>query len=146
MSRLRAGLEHECRTFTRYLVGHEPSPYVVAKYCDAHSSSPAFRGDRFDERLVVVARWHPVTALVTDAYATIFAPHSALRKKLVLVLAILEVSPPFCRELENLQGGGLATQALRVGARLLVFTPALLVGVIMLLPVRLLTPRGGNRV
>jgi len=87
-----------------------------------------------------------VTALVTDAYATIFAPHSALRKKLVLVLAILEVSPPFCRELENLQGGGLATQALRVGARLLVFTPALLVGVIMLLPVRLLTPRGGNRV
>jgi hypothetical protein len=143
MSGSLAVLERECRTFTRYLVGHDASPYVVAKYCDAHSSL-AFRADPVDQRLITVARWHPVTTFLTDAYARFFAPYGALRKKLVLLLAILETSPPFFRELDRPPGGRLA-QALRVGARLLVFIPALVVGVTVLLPVRLLTPRRDRR-
>ena len=144
MSGSRALLERECRTFTRYLAGREASPYVVQKYCDAHAGPLAAAADPFDRRLMTVARWHPVTALVADAFARFFAPYGALRKKLVLLLAILETSPRFFRELDHPPGGGRVAEALRVGARLLVFVLALVVGVIVLLPVRLLTPRRGE--
>jgi hypothetical protein len=141
----RAVLERECRTFTRYLAGREASPYVVQKYCDAHPVPLASPADPFERRLMTVAQWHPVAALVADAYARFFAPYGPLRKKLVLLLAILETSPRFFRELDRPPGGGRVAEALRVSARLLVFILALVVGVIVLLPVRLLTRRPDGR-
>lgn len=144
MSESRAALERECRTFTRYLVGRDPSPYVVEKYCEAHATLPAFRGGLFDEQLTRVARWRPLAAFAADAYARFFAPRGALRKKLVLALAILETSPPFFREFERPPGGGRAGQALRLGTRLLVFVATLFVATIVFLPVHLLAARRGR--
>ena len=139
MSAPRAVLERECRTFTRYLVGREPTPYVAGKYCDAHAVSAAFAGDRFNERLTAVARWHPAAAFLADAYARGFAPRGAFRKKLVLLLAILETSPPFFRELERVEQGRLAMQVLAVGGRVLLFVPALLLGTLLFLPLLLVS-------
>lgn len=138
MTESHAALEEECRTFTRYLVGTDPSPYVIAKYCEAHVASPAFRESRFDRQLTRVARWRPVTAFAADTYARFFVPRGALRKKLVLALAILETSPPFFREFDHPPTGGRAAQALRLGARLLAFAPTLLIATIVFLPVHVL--------
>jgi len=137
----RLALERECRTFTRYLVRLDPSPYVVAKYCEAHSASSRFSGSRFDERLTALARWHPLTAFLADAYATVFAPRGLLRKKLILVLAVLEVSPPFFRELDRPLAGGPVRQLFAMALRTLVFGAVLLGAVVALLPLRLMTPR-----
>jgi hypothetical protein len=133
-------LEQECRTFTRYLVGQRPTPYVVEKYCDAHAISLNGDSDLFDARLTAVARWHPETACIADAYARFFAPRGMLRKKLVLLLAILEISPPFFREFDQPLGGGRIAQVLGFGVRLLKFVLALVVGIIGFLPLRLVTP------
>ena len=146
MSTPRPVLEHECRTFTRYLAGRDPTPYVVAKYCEAHEVSAAFGGDRFDRRLTAAARYHSATTLLADAYARFFAPHGLLRKKLVLLLAILEISPPFFQKLNRLPAGGRVAQTLYVGARLLLFGLALLGGVMAFLPVQLVTPKSKGRV
>ena len=83
-------LERECRVFTRYLVGREPSEYVRAKYADAHTIVPAYATlDAFHRRLLGIARTGPAFTRLADAYTRAFAPRGALRKKLILLLAIL---------------------------------------------------------
>jgi len=144
MSPSGAVLERECRTFTRYLTGRGPTPYVVQKYREAHAASTAFDADRFDSRLTAVARWHPVTTLLADAYARFFVPYGTLRKKLILLLAILEISPPFFRELNYPSAGGRLGQALYLGARMFMLVLALVVGTIAFLPMHLVTPRGNG--
>lgn len=139
MSDTRAGLERECRTFTRYLVGSDPTPYVIGTYCDAHTASSAFAGDRFDHRLTTAARLHPVVTFIADAYARFFAPRGGFRKKLILLLAILETCPPFHREMEQVADGQLVAQVIHVGARLVLFVPAVIVGALVFAPLRLVS-------
>ena len=139
MSDTRAGLERECRTFTRYLVRRDPTPYVTGKYCDAHVASAAFTGDRFDHRLTAVARLHPIVTFIADAYARFFVPRGGFRKKLILLLAILETCPPFYRAMEQAADGRLLGQVIHVGARLLLFVPAAIVGAVLFVPLRLVS-------
>ena len=139
MSETRADLERECRTFTRYLVGREPTPYVIGKYGEAHAATAVLAGDRFDHRITAVARLHPVAAFVADAYARFFAPRGAFRKKLIVLLAILETSPPFYRELEQVSDGHLVSQVMHVAVRLLLLISAAIVGAVLFVPLRLVS-------
>lgn len=132
-----AVLERECRTFTRYLVGREPTPYVVGKYCEAHAVSAAYAAAGFDARLTRVARTHPAATYLADAHARAFAPRGALRKKLVLVLAILETCPPFYPLLERVVEGRLVLPLLAVGLRAALLVPVLLLGALLFFPLRL---------
>lgn len=82
-----------------------------------------------------------MTAFLTDAYARFFTPRGLLRKKLILILAILEITSPFFRELDRPSAGSRTTEALGVALRLLMFVTALLAGIITLLPVHFVTSR-----
>src|SRR5947209_5491873 len=97
-------LARECTTFCRHLLGRRPSAYVLAKYQEFHRL-PAARAVRparaVDRALLAAARLHPAAALPADAFARIFRPGCALRKKLVLLLAILESSPQFAEQLDE---------------------------------------------
>jgi len=134
---LDAGLERECRVFTHYLAGREPTAFVVAKYRAAHQArtldGPA---TRFDARLVTVARVHPVLAWAVDAAARFVAPRGSLRKKLVLLLAILETCPPFYVDLERLEEGRAGRQLAGVALRIVAFVPVLVAGLIVVLVLR----------
>jgi NADH dehydrogenase len=70
-------LDQECRVFTAYLLGTEPSDYVRRKYADGHQLltglSPT---DRFEGLLVGAARAHCVLARMADAYARVVMPGS----------------------------------------------------------------------
>ena len=102
MSQELARLERECRVFTRFIARRTATPYVVSKYVDAHRISPAFAAmDRFDRWLVAFARWSPAVARLADAYGRLFIPGGLLRRKLVLLLAVLESSPPFYRDIDR---------------------------------------------
>ena len=139
------GLEQECRTFTRYLVRRDPTPYVIGKYAAAHTASPAMAqaegkgSSRFDVRLTAIARRHPLLAVMADAYARIFAPRGLLRKKLVLLLAIIETSPVLFPEVDLVRTPPVALQAVALGVRFALFAVALLVGTIIVLPLRIVT-------
>lgn len=129
----------ECRVFTRYLIGADPDNSVAATYQEL-SSAAAFGSrtwDRFDHFLVRMAAWHPVAAVVADLHARFFRPHTLLRHKLVLLLAILEVAPGTAARLQG-SGGGLARTAGTVALAGLVSVAALLAGLVVLLPARLL--------
>jgi hypothetical protein len=73
---------------------------------------------------------------VADAWARWAAPRSALRKKLVVLLAILEVSPPFAAELDQPTGSRSLEWAGIVGSGLTSLL-ALSIGLVLFLPVRL---------
>ena len=92
-------LERECFTYTRYLIGGVPSQYVVNRYLDFHQKSDAITGvgfDAFDQFLVGVSARGPFWASLADSYASVFRKDSAVRKKLVVTLALLEcVAPSF---------------------------------------------------
>jgi hypothetical protein len=131
-------LERECHSFTRYLTGFSPSPYMVGKYRGWHEkpgAAAALKSDSFDQYLVEAASRGPGWARLADSYASRFRKCSALRKKLVLVLAILECVPPACEALDAVDRGGAAGAILRMSwagtvyagcvlASLAVFTPA----------------------
>ena len=97
-------LERECRTYTRYLIGQTPSEYVVEKYMDFHrkwDALAALKSDRFDQFLVGLSARRPFWARLADSYASRFRKDSAVRKKLVLTLALLECAPPSFEKLDR---------------------------------------------
>jgi hypothetical protein len=86
-------LAKECRIFTRYLIDREPAADVVEAYERAHrvSAVGATRASRArNEALMTLARIGPRCAWAADAYAALFERASVLRRKLVLLVAILE--------------------------------------------------------
>ena len=88
-------LDNECRVFCRYLAGREATDYLLATYRAAHATGavePAGGSSAFEHGVVALARRSGLLARALDARARILAPGSLLRRKLVLVLAILETS------------------------------------------------------
>ncbi|MFQ5689204.1 MAG: hypothetical protein ACE5HQ_02905 [Gemmatimonadota bacterium] len=88
----------------RYLLGRPPDPYVLAAYVRAHARSPrlsATSGGRRDRQLVGIARRAPWLARVADSYARVFAPGSLLRRKLTVLLAVLESAAPSFEQFET---------------------------------------------
>ena len=93
MSKLR----RECTVFCRYLIGTEPNDYIMKKYEEAHMSgamSHAVRIAAFDRILVAMAGTSGVATTLVDSYAAVFFRTAVVRKKLVLLVAILESCAP----------------------------------------------------
>lgn len=130
-----AALEAECRRFTAYLLDAPPSPYVIACYVRAHRLTAAFEPhDRFDR---VALRLAVRTPGLADAHARLFAPASALRRKLVLLLAILETSAPAFRRVDDPGPPGALVAWLRLAWIGAAAGAAALLGSALLLPVQL---------
>jgi hypothetical protein len=114
MSTADAPLVQEARTFTRLLAGVPASDYVIRQYIKAHSVRPDLgRASGFERRLVADAAAGPVWARLADGYARRMSPRGVLRKKLVLLLAILETSPQVHRVIDS-QSAGLSTAILQL--------------------------------
>jgi nucleoside-diphosphate-sugar epimerase len=140
-----ATLARECATFTAHVVGGAPTPAVVDAYVRAHTVSPRFDPETaFDRRLVAFARRHRAAARFADQYARLAAPTSLLRRKLVLLLAILETTPPHYRAIDApLAGGRLGTVAALAG-RGVAAAAAAIVAVVVLAPLHAVS-RGPGR-
>ena len=135
----------ECRVFAHYLADTDASPYVQHAYASLLPTSavPSDVHDRLIERaLLAVARQGSLAARVADGYARFFLPRSLLRRRLVLMLAILENSPGSERLLNSGDEGSL----LGVGARLMltgiVSVLCSMVGVVIFAPLHLVS--GGS--
>ncbi len=83
----------ECQIFCEYLVQQSPDTDIIQKYQSAHHSgniSLPKIAHPFEGWLLVIARTHPFLTRLADSYSRFLFPCSILRKKLVLLLAILE--------------------------------------------------------
>ena len=125
----------ECEVFSRYLMGAAAGRYVQEKYADAHEKNPALEpASRFEHLLVsVAAAGHGWTRLA-DSYARVLAPRSALRKKLALLLALLEYSWPEHERLDAADAGNLAAHLARFAGHGLIFLACFLLAAVLLLP------------
>ena len=92
----RPTLTRECAMLHRYLVGSAPSAYAAGKYVAAHDQLPVLReaAGWFDRLLLGTALVHSFFMRLAQVYARIFAPAALVRKKAVLLLAIIECCAP----------------------------------------------------
>ena len=85
----------ECQIYCQYLIQQNPDCSITQKYQKAHQlgSIPLPKVATPIERwLLWVAGIHPFLTRVADSYSSVVFPSSVLRKKLVLLVAILESS------------------------------------------------------
>ena len=144
----RDALAAECRTFSLYLMNHTPGPYVVEKYCAAHAAGNILHTtehDALDPALMRLARRNGVLLRAVDLYTSLFFKHALVRKKLVLLLAILESTAdthPYFDSTDALGTVGFCVQAVRRGV---VCGALLLVSLVAILPVHFGLRASGER-
>jgi hypothetical protein len=115
----RAILAAECGVFCRYLVERDAPPEVLAAYQRAHEHGTVEAGviaTPLDHALLRIARTAPSVARTADAYASLFAGSSLLRRKLVLLLAILESRGPTAAALDTAGRGSGVLWVAQLGA------------------------------
>jgi hypothetical protein len=141
-----ARLGRECQVFAQYLSGADAEPYVLEKYCDAHHRKASLAAtSAFDRILIRLALNHRVFTTMVDAYARFFAPGCALRRKLVLLLAILESSAAAERFLVRTDSQSKAVLALAFLGRVVPLAVGLTVAVVALLPLQVVLGAGAER-
>jgi len=88
-------LAHECRAITRYLLGQEPPQDLIQRYLEANSVLFAGKASHSDLAVVAFVRRSPWSLRFIDATSALFRPNSLLRNKILVMIAILEVTPRF---------------------------------------------------
>lgn len=107
-------LRSEALIFGRYLVDRLPGQDLIERYCRANQALLAAQGSDEDHAIVRFARRHPWSVPMLDAAAGLTAPHSLLRKKLLVMTAIVETTPDLVDRTEQ-RAVTLPRLALRVG-------------------------------
>jgi nucleoside-diphosphate-sugar epimerase len=136
-------LARECRLWCRYLAGVAPTDYLTARYLECHRRSEHFRAapDAVDRMLLGLARTGRLGARLADSYATFFRPASLLRRKLVLLLALMECAPPTCVLLDRPTARTAAGALARIGFEAVISLLALAVSLPVIGPLHLAARR-----
>jgi hypothetical protein len=134
----RRRITRECGVFARHVVAADPTDYVVGKYLAAHEQGhlQVEGATPIDDLLVSIARTHTLTT-VAEAYAVLFRPGGALRRKLILLTAILESCAPGFMAFESPPPARAAAILARLLGRGAVFALALLIGTITIGPIHM---------
>jgi NADH dehydrogenase len=138
-------LERECRVFAAYLASPEPGDYILEKYRDAHRKTRSFAASGpFDRFLLSFAKANPALTPLADSYACLLARGSALRKKLILLLAILECCPPEHGFVDSVDAGGKALLYLRSLQKGLLFALRFFLAALLLVPFHIVLALAGR--
>lgn len=103
-------LAAECRVFSSYLVGTDQSLLTLDAYIRGHDAAgvDGATDSACEHALLRLARVSPRCARAADGYAAVFARTSQLRRKLVLMVAILESRHQSAEALERMSGDSRA--------------------------------------
>lgn len=89
------GWTEECLVFCPYLTGRPPDPPLISRYLQAQPYLFAGEEPAAQTGLVTFARRHPWSLPYLDALLAVTTPRALLRRKLHLMVAILEATPDF---------------------------------------------------
>ncbi len=137
--------ENECRLFTRFLAGVEMSPYVLATYArllPTADVSPRSAQRLIERSLLAVSHAGLIPLRAADMYARVFLPRSLLRRRLVLLLAILENTEGSERPLNSAYEGSLVSVALELMLTGIASGLCLLLGIVIFAPLHLVSGAG----
>jgi len=136
----RWALIRECKTFSAYLVNQTPSLYIQEKYIDAHKKRAydlQYAMSPFDRMIIKAARLSPFVTKLVDIYSRYFLRYSVFRKKLVLLLAILENSAPYHTYFDSANCSNKALLIIKIFWRVSCFPFFLLVSIPILGPLHI---------
>lgn len=132
----------ECKVFCHHLIKTAPDDYVLSKYVDAHkvnkldtTSGPS----SFDRLLVAFARISPFCSKLADTYSRIFLKRCRLRKKLILLLAVLESSPRHFSYFDRIDSNYFPALFLKLIYKSFTFSLTLLVATFLIAPLHILS-------
>jgi hypothetical protein len=141
MSEVQADtLLRECQVFTTYLIGQQPNRYIIRKYSDGCDVSDVLRDpepNSFDAFLLRVARTHSFASRLVDTYTCVFQKGSIFRKRLVLLLAIVESCAPFYSHVDVPDSTGKLSLLIGLFHRGAAFALFLLLSTVLLFPIQL---------
>ena len=131
----------ECHLFTHYLIDADPDDYVRDRYLAAVTArhDELLPKSGFDRLLLAVARKHRLLTRAVDVYARFFAHGSAVRRRLVTLLAILESNASTVERLEHPDHTNPAGFFAGLAWRSAVLAVLLLVAIVILLPLQFLS-------
>lgn len=115
MSRSADDVELEARRFVAYLIGQEPPRDLIDRYRRANQlllSDPLAPEDR---ALMEIVRTRPSLLPLLDGACGLIRPESILRRKLLLMLALLETAPEFADLFDPAEQGGPRAFAVLIG-------------------------------
>ncbi|MBI2300044.1 MAG: lipopolysaccharide biosynthesis protein [Armatimonadetes bacterium] len=119
MTSVPAGLDEllrqEAACYARYLLGVTPPPEMVDRYVAANAVLFAAPPSPADAAVLAFATRHPIALPWLDAAAAVLRPRSRLRRKLVVMLAILEAAPNFAERFLPRHGFALIPIAVAYG-------------------------------
>ena len=131
-STIQQDLRDEARAYGRYLVGSELDEPLVARYVAAHKTLLGEPASLREQSVVEFTHRHPWSLSLVDAAAGLLRPGTLLRKKLLLLTAVLETTTRFApaflsRRTSKLAFvGSLAAIGFVAGARAVLGMPLLL--------------------
>ena len=119
----------EAQTLSHYLIGADAAPEEAERFANAHEVLAIALTER-EQRLFSLAMEHPVLLGPIDGALALVNPTSAIRRKIFMMLAILEASPWHCDAFLDRAWGGagwlyLAWVCLCAGLKPLVGLPIL---------------------
>ncbi len=136
-----AELDREARALTRYLIGRAPSDYHLACYRRGRSrQGPA--DARIDRVLLKAAGAGRVAARIADGYARVARPTGGFRRRVTLMVAILENAPDSHLRLTEALVGPIPLIVARVVIGLAASAAAMALGMIVFGPIDLGLGRG----
>lgn len=85
----------ECQLFTRYLVGKRAEEELIERYRAANRELLKGSYSPKEQAVLSFSCTHPIALPFLDAASAFVAPHSLLRQKLLIMVALLETTPRF---------------------------------------------------
>ncbi len=119
-----AGSPGAARLIARHLIGEEPTSDEVARWVHALEIAAAPLERARDQRFWMLATRSQLTLGLVDAGLALTDPHSPVRQRIGLMLAILEASPAHVTRFEARARSGVELVALAPRAALAVLRSA----------------------
>ena len=133
-------LDIECRAFCRYLVDMQPNEYILKKYLDAHKTKNTdfkFQKGFFDRFLIRFSRRSRFFTKLSDSYTRVLFKHSVFRKKLLLMLAILESTHPYHSHIDKVDSHSKTNLFVIIFIRTLFFSFSLILSALFFAPLHI---------
>lgn len=133
-------LNRECRIYMSYLVQGVPDRYILEKYRHAHEVSEVLcnlKPNNSERMLIGVSSRHRALTRLVDVYTRVFYSKSLVRKKLTLLLSLLECSPTWHGFFGIRDRAVKANPYLGMMSRALAFPIVLSVATILLFPIHM---------
>lgn len=140
-------LDREGEVFSRYLVGDVADSEILELYAAAvrtGTAGPLPEPGAFDRLLSRIARISPAFTRAVDVYARHFSPAAPVRKRLILMLAILESYAGSYAALDAVDGGGRVMVYLRLAAAGFTSVALLALAALLLTPFRVVLAGRGS--